>query len=50
MLPKLLNELIVKKLTEIVKRIDREKATYLQWGRDTVGWAIYLFQNPDASR
>jgi trans-aconitate methyltransferase len=35
---------------EIVKRIDREKATYLQWGRDTVGWAIYLFQNPDASR
>jgi trans-aconitate methyltransferase len=37
-------------VTEIVKRIDREKATYLQWGRDTVGWAIYLFQNPDASR
>jgi hypothetical protein len=37
-------------VTEIIKRIDREKATYLQWGRDTVGWAIYLFQNPDASR
>jgi len=37
-------------VTEIVKQIDREKATYLQWGRDTVGWAIYLFQNPDASR
>ena len=37
-------------VTEIVKRIDREKTTYLQWGRDTVGWAIYLFQNPDASR
>jgi len=37
-------------VTEIVKRIDREKATYLQWGRDTVGWAIYLFQKPDASR
>jgi len=37
-------------VTEIVKRIDRERAPYLQWGRDTVGWAIYLFQKPDASR
>ena len=34
-------------VTEIVKRIDHEKAAYLQWGRDTVGWAIYVFKNPD---
>ncbi|MFC2035399.1 SAM-dependent methyltransferase [Chloroflexota bacterium] len=37
-------------VTEIVKRIDREKSTYLQWGRDTVGWAIYLFEKLDANR
>jgi hypothetical protein len=36
-------------VTEIVKRVDHEKATYLQWGRDTVGWAIYLFKNPDTN-
>ena len=22
----------------------KAKATYLRWGRDTVGWAIYLFR------
>ncbi|MFC1952589.1 SAM-dependent methyltransferase [Chloroflexota bacterium] len=37
-------------VTEIVTRINRGQATYLQWGRDTVGWAIYLFQNPDTNR
>ena len=36
-------------VTEIVRRINHEKATYLQWGRDTVGWAIYLFKNPDTN-
>ena len=36
-------------VTEIVKRVDHEKATYLQWGRDTVGWAIYLFKNLDTN-
>jgi trans-aconitate methyltransferase len=33
-------------VTELVKRVDHEKAAYLQWGRDTVGWAMYLFMNP----
>ena len=31
-------------LKEVVERVSREKATYLRWGRDTLGWAIYLFR------
>ena len=31
-------------LAELVERVAKGKATYLRWGRDTVGWAIYVFR------
>lgn len=31
-------------LPELVERVARNKAAYLRWGRDTVGWAIYAFR------
>ena len=40
-------------LPEIVRRVGEEKAAYLRWGRDTLGWAIYVFRRqptePEAS-
>jgi cyclopropane fatty-acyl-phospholipid synthase-like methyltransferase len=32
---------------EILERKKREKETYLQWGRETLGWAIYVFRKPN---
>lgn len=29
---------------EVLDRIAHQRTTYLRWGRDTVGWAIYLFR------
>ncbi len=31
-------------IPEILRRVDEEKAAYLRWGRDTIGWAIYVFR------
>ncbi len=31
-------------LPEIMRRAGEDKATYLRWGRDTLGWAIYVFR------
>ena len=31
-------------LPEIVRRVGDEKAAYVRWGRDTIGWAIYVFR------
>jgi SAM-dependent methyltransferase len=31
-------------LPELLQRVAKDKAVYLQWGRDTLGWAIYLFR------
>jgi SAM-dependent methyltransferase len=31
-------------LPELLDRVAKDKATYLKWGRDTVGWAIYMFR------
>jgi len=31
-------------LPEILARAARGRKSYLQWGRDTLGWAMYLFQ------
>jgi SAM-dependent methyltransferase len=31
-------------LRELAARVARERATYLRWGRDTLGWAIYVFR------
>ena len=35
-------------LPEVVERVAKERAMYLRWGRDTVGWAIYLFRRRSA--
>lgn len=31
---------------EILERAHRSRDAYLKWGRDVMGWAIYLFQKP----
>ncbi len=31
-------------LPELAERVGTGKAAYLQWGRDTLGWAIYVFR------
>ncbi len=30
---------------ELLERMAKQKASYLRWGRDTLGWAIYLFRH-----
>jgi SAM-dependent methyltransferase len=30
---------------ELLERVDKAKVAYLRWGRDTVGWAIYVFRH-----
>jgi len=32
-------------LPEILERVAKAKAVYLRWGRDTLGWAIYVFRH-----
>ncbi len=32
-------------LPEIMLRVAHSRASYLRWGRDTLGWALYLFRN-----
>jgi SAM-dependent methyltransferase len=29
---------------ELVQKVEKERDVYLRWGRDTVGWSIYLFR------
>lgn len=31
-------------LAEVVDRVSKAKTAYLRWGRDTLGWAIYMFR------
>lgn len=31
---------------ELLERVRRDKEVYLKWGRDTLGWAIYVFRKP----
>jgi ubiquinone/menaquinone biosynthesis C-methylase UbiE len=33
---------------ETMARINESKVEYLKWGRDTLGWAIYVFRKPEA--
>jgi len=35
-------------LPELRERVAKEKSVYLKWGRDTMGWAIYVFRCPPA--
>jgi|SRR2546422_10591742 len=30
---------------ELSARVSNERESYLRWGRETLGWAIYLFRN-----
>ncbi|MBM4024620.1 MAG: class I SAM-dependent methyltransferase [Planctomycetes bacterium] len=32
-------------LPELVARVAKDKAMYLRWGRDTLGWAMYVFRH-----
>lgn len=32
-------------LTDVVERVSKAKAVYLRWGRDSLGWAIYMFKS-----
>lgn len=32
-------------LAELVERVNKARAAYLRWGRDTLGWAIYMFRS-----
>lgn len=32
-------------LRELRERVERDRAAYLRWGRDTLGWAIYVFRD-----
>jgi hypothetical protein len=29
---------------EVLKRVKENRANYLKWGRDTIGWSIYVFK------
>jgi SAM-dependent methyltransferase len=33
-------------VSEMLTRVARGRTNYLQWGRDTLGWALYLFRKP----
>lgn len=35
-------------LPELLERVANDKAAYLRWGRDTVGWCIYVFRSAPA--
>jgi SAM-dependent methyltransferase len=37
-------------LPELLERVDRGRHEYLAWGRETLGWALYLFARPLAGR
>jgi SAM-dependent methyltransferase len=32
---------------EVLQRVRANRASYLRWGRDTVGWSIYVFKKAD---
>lgn len=32
-------------LAELTERVSKAKSAYLRWGRDTLGWAIYMFRS-----
>lgn len=32
-------------VTEVAERVSRARTAYLRWGRETLGWAIYVFRS-----
>lgn len=37
-------------LPELLARVAKDKAAYLRWGWDTLGWAIYVFRDRPPQR
>ncbi len=37
-------------LPKLRERVAQQKSAYLTWGRDVMGWAIYVFRCPHARR
>ena len=35
---------------ELLEKVAKERTAYLRWGRETLGWAIYLFRRPLVQR
>ena len=35
---------------EVLKRVRENKENYLRWGRETLGWAIYVFKKEDVEK
>jgi hypothetical protein len=35
---------------EVLKRVRENRENYLRWGRETFGWAIYVFKKDDFGR
>jgi hypothetical protein len=35
-------------LPEVIERVGKAREIYLRWGRNTLGWAIYLFRQRPA--
>jgi hypothetical protein len=35
---------------ELLDRMRRGRDAYLRWGRETLGWSIYLFRVPGGGR
>lgn len=35
---------------EVLDRVARDRHAYLAWGRDTLGWGLYLFRRPSVDR
>jgi len=33
-----------------LKRVRENKENYLRWGRETLGWAIYVFKKEDVEK
>jgi hypothetical protein len=33
-------------LPEVLTRVEKSRHEYLRWGRETLGWALYLFARP----
>jgi len=31
----------------VLKRVRESKTAYLRWGRETLGWAIYVFKKEE---
>jgi len=36
-------------LAEVVERVNKARSAHLRWGRDTLGWAIYMFRARSAA-